>query len=220
MHTSTCCMQYAIQERSWLVIWSYSYDFVYMLSITNVQMQLQPHSDCIMQYTIRSQLQLSSAVKWESGLFIVVGIYSRCALLPHLQGWFMALTQATLVSCLYLVKIKENHSFIIQTERVCLHSRQASLESCNRPASHLSDLAFQRQWTVPHVCKPVLHRSDVHYIENGIYGNCFDYCLLLIWSRHFMLVTHREKAFNSTLDFYENVSVCIRVHTLLWSHAE
>lgn len=54
----------------------------------------------------------------------------------------MALAQATLLGCLYLPEIKENHGFIKQTEWTCLHSRQDHWR-VGGGLCHISDLPFQ-----------------------------------------------------------------------------
>lgn len=76
-HTFTHCTQYAIQALSWLFVWSYSYDYVYKLSITKCSCNPKAtalHSIPLEVSYCSHQLRL----KWESGLFLVVWIYSVC----------------------------------------------------------------------------------------------------------------------------------------------
>lgn len=88
-----------------------------------------------------SQPLLSSAVL-EVGVWAVsvARTCSMCALLPHLQRWFMARTQATL-SELFISTEDKRKSWLYYPGRVGLFTQQTGL-SCTGPASHRSDLPF------------------------------------------------------------------------------
>lgn len=88
-----------------------------------------------------SQPLLSSAVL-EVGVWAVsvARTCSMCALLPHLQRWFMARTQATL-SELFISTEDKRKSWLYYPDRVGLFTQQTGL-SCTGPASHRSDLPF------------------------------------------------------------------------------
>lgn len=162
------------------------------------------------------QVQNSSAVHWKSAtcyhqlcLKWESGLFQRQSLTPCVlyylifRGWFMALTQATLLSCLYLLKIKENHGFITQTEWVCLHSKRASLDSCNRPALHIWS-AFFRGNKLSHV-QSIAGRTDVKYktVSVGtqiplVYSCCWQVDILPSW----LIPWKKKKPVLLCLDYY------------------
>lgn len=141
----------------------------------------------------------------------VLRTYPACGLLPHPQWGFMALTQATLLICLYLLKIKENHGFIIQTKWVCLHSRQASLNRCIPGLHHTYLICYSEAIN----CSPrvqTIAEAERYVLNTKCYlsEHRFHYCLpLMLTSRHLILMTRPENSMQLCLDSCLNVCLSL-----------
>lgn len=128
----------------------------------------------------------------------MVRIYSMCALLPQLQGWFMALTQGN--SCeLFISGEDKRKSQLYYPDGVSLFTQQTGLigELLRACITHIWS-AFSEAIN----CSPCVQTNPAQdwYVLNTkryLSEHQFLLCLLpMLTSRHFILMTHSEKGFS------------------------
>lgn len=101
----------------------------------------------------------------------------------------MALTETTFLGCLYLVKIKENHGFIAQTEWVCLHSGGPHRGAATYQHRTYLICLFRSNKRHEHANHPSQHDGYVLNIKRYLLEYKFFYSLLLVVIRgHLVLM--------------------------------
>lgn len=100
----------------------------------------------------------------------------------------MALTETTFLGCLYLVKIKENHGFITQTEWVCLHSGGPHRGAATYQHRTYLICLFRSNKRHEHANHPSQHDGYVLNIKRYLLEYKFFYSLLLVVIRGLLVL--------------------------------
>lgn len=160
------------------------------------------------QYTTavhwKSATAMITSCAWSLGCFRGMGSFHVCFIIPSSGVIYGSHTGHSSELFISAEDKKENHGFITQTELACLHSRQASLDSCiTHTHTHL--ICLYRGNKVSHVCRASLNRADMWWIQNGICWNTNSMSLLLLLTIC-ILMTHilkkRKKNIQLCLDCY------------------